>query len=384
MKHWSGRRWICSLSPLDHCFAASILFVFCMHDDVLLSEQQEPQKAKKDSKGKASEGNSKSNMFAKKVVSTTVTSATDTTTEKMKIMKHKFLQERFWHRDCHFTRHVGKIAGRETATFQADFTKVGSTVQPGPWASDFSLGFPAEPWASDLAKQPATWMLKSQRPSLPASKSNGPPLLTGVHLPPACGGTINLFFSWRWQCNSPDSWAGRLFSFRSYLLWCWQGGLRWKSVGVQGDGCLTFGPATCQDVVGIRLTVPEDHCRRSNEQEWTKYTIIKTRRRIQKGRQRGMGARERKSQRSEQRQCDRQHVWYQAPFACCKFCQFTTFRTTKKCLFVEVAKLFGVGTGRRKEVGSPVGNTFGTHGEQMGNAEPTKIDFQTWFADIVV
>ena len=44
-----------------------------------------------------------------------------------------------------------------------------------------------------------------------------------------------------------------------------------KNVGVQavqGDGCLTFEPATCQDVVVMSYwQFHEDHCRRSPEQE---------------------------------------------------------------------------------------------------------------------
>ena len=77
------------------------------------------------------------------------------------------------------------------------------------------------------------------------------------------------------MCNSQTDFLSRSTFFVQKLSFVMLARrFRVKSVGVQGDGCLTFGLPTCQDVVGIRLTVPEDHCRRSNEQELFWFDVV--------------------------------------------------------------------------------------------------------------
>ena len=151
----------------------------------------------------------------------------DRTVIDLGLLKHKFLQDRFWHRDCRFIRHVGKIVGRETATLQADFTEVGSTRALSKW---FLVGISNRALSEWPCKATRHLNAQVRKAFLACLEVEWPTLVTGVHFPPACGGAMSLFFSWRWQCaiHKQIFWAGRLFSFRSYLLWCWQGGLGWK------------------------------------------------------------------------------------------------------------------------------------------------------------
>ena len=105
--------------------------------------------------------------------------------------------------------------------------------------------------------------------ALPASKSNGPSRLTDVHFPPALMGDNVLV------CSLSDGSAtyNRCFDRSTFFVQklpfvMLARRFELKNVGVQGDGCLTFEPATCQDVVVMSdWQFHEDHCRRSPEQE---------------------------------------------------------------------------------------------------------------------